>query len=59
VLSDLASGNKQTASDIAEKNKMPPIELPKPVRRELPKVGRNDLCPCGSNKKFKQCCGKL
>ncbi|MFH1173108.1 MAG: SEC-C metal-binding domain-containing protein, partial [bacterium] len=22
------------------------------------KVGRNDLCPCGSNKKFKKCCGK-
>ncbi len=59
LLSDLASGNKQTASDVAEQNKMPPIELPKPVRRELPKVGRNDLCPCGSNKKYKQCCGKL
>lgn len=27
------------------------------VRRDLPKVGRNDPCPCGSGKKFKQCCG--
>lgn len=27
------------------------------VRREDPKVGRNDPCPCGSGKKFKQCCG--
>jgi uncharacterized protein len=26
-------------------------------RREEPKVGRNDLCPCGSGKKFKKCCG--
>ena len=26
--------------------------------RETPKVGRNDLCPCGSGKKFKKCCGK-
>lgn len=26
-------------------------------RREEPKVGRNDACPCGSGKKFKQCCG--
>lgn len=26
-------------------------------RREEPKVGRNDPCPCGSGKKFKQCCG--
>ena len=27
-------------------------------RRTLPKVGRNDPCPCGSGKKFKQCCGR-
>lgn len=27
------------------------------VKREAPKVGRNDPCPCGSGKKFKQCCG--
>ena len=26
-------------------------------RRENPKVGRNDPCPCGSGKKFKKCCG--
>ena len=29
-----------------------------PVRREAPKVGRNDPCPCGSGKKYKKCCGK-
>ncbi|WP_027185890.1 preprotein translocase subunit SecA [Desulfovibrio inopinatus] len=29
----------------------------KPVKREAPKVGRNDPCPCGSGKKFKKCCG--
>ena len=22
------------------------------------KIGRNDLCPCGSGKKYKNCCGK-
>ena len=27
------------------------------IRREDPKIGRNDPCPCGSGKKFKQCCG--
>jgi len=26
-------------------------------RREEPKVGRNDPCPCGSGKKYKKCCG--
>ena len=30
----------------------------KPYRREEPKVGRNDPCPCGSGKKYKKCCGK-
>jgi uncharacterized protein len=27
------------------------------VKREEPKVGRNDDCPCGSGKKYKKCCG--
>ena len=30
---------------------------PATVRRGSPKTGRNDPCPCGSGKKFKQCCG--
>ncbi|WP_313624930.1 preprotein translocase subunit SecA [Achromobacter sp.] len=30
-----------------------------PARNALPKVGRNDPCPCGSGKKYKQCHGKL
>ncbi|NLN61455.1 MAG: YchJ family protein [Myxococcales bacterium] len=29
-----------------------------PIRREAPKIGRNDPCSCGSGKKFKKCCGK-
>ena len=28
------------------------------IVRAGPKVGRNDPCPCGSGKKYKQCCGK-
>ena len=30
----------------------------KTVVNQGPKVGRNDLCPCGSGKKYKNCCGK-
>jgi len=30
-----------------------------PIVREMPKVGRNDPCPCGSGKKFKHCHGAL
>jgi preprotein translocase subunit SecA len=28
-----------------------------PIRRDTPKVGRNDPCPCGSGRKYKKCCG--
>jgi preprotein translocase subunit SecA len=31
---------------------------PVTIRREAPKVGRNDPCPCGSGKKYKQCHGR-
>ena len=36
----------------------PVVEPAVPVRRDQPKVGRNDLCPCGSGKKYKNCCGQ-
>lgn len=32
-------------------------EALRPIVRETPKVGRNDTCPCGSQKKYKKCCG--
>jgi len=35
----------------------PKIVQPPPQRREGPKIGRNDLCPCGSGQKFKKCHG--
>ena len=35
------------------------LNLPnKPVSRATPKIGRNDPCPCGSGKKYKNCCAK-
>lgn len=36
---------------------LPDVALPKIF--SPPKVGPNDLCPCGSNKKYKKCCGKF
>jgi len=36
-----------------------PATPPGPVFREADKIGRNDPCPCGSGKKYKQCHGKL
>lgn len=31
----------------------------KPIVRTTQKVGRNDPCPCGSQKKYKKCCADL
>ena len=33
-------------------------EKAQPIVNDGPKVGRNDPCPCGSGKKYKNCCGK-
>jgi uncharacterized protein YecA (UPF0149 family) len=33
-----------------------PQSIPKAIRRTEPKIGRNDLCPCGSGAKYKNCC---
>ena len=34
------------------------LVTPATVRNSGPKIGRNDLCPCGSGKKYKKCCGQ-
>jgi SEC-C motif/Protein of unknown function (DUF2384) len=35
---------------------LPFEHAPEPHMRDMPKVGRNDPCPCGSGKKYKRCC---
>jgi len=37
----------------------PPATSPPPFTRAGQKVGRNDMCPCGSGKKYKHCHGRL
>ncbi len=51
-----ARSGKSNASDIVSEA-AEAVEKAKPIRVG-PKVGRNDPCPCGSGKKFKQCHGK-
>ena len=34
------------------------VQTATPVRRQTPKVGRNQPCPCGSGKKYKHCHGR-
>ncbi len=45
------------SGDVVGAEDMPQARTP--VMRDQPKVGRNDPCPCGSGKKYKQCHGKL
>jgi len=42
--------------DMSTNSSEGPAAVKKPTRRVEDKVGRNDPCPCGSGKKFKQCC---
>ncbi len=57
---DVLAQEFMSANDEAEQVAGAP-EMAKilPHRRETPKVGRNEPCPCGSGKKYKQCHGKL
>jgi len=47
------------AAPSPEIEEAPKAKIELPIKRELPKAGRNDPCPCGSGKKFKNCCGRL
>ena len=49
------AGERPASSVVSEATEA--ISKAKPVRTG-PKVGRNDPCPCGSGKKYKQCCGR-
>jgi preprotein translocase subunit SecA len=48
----------KNASDVVSEAAQAAEAKPKAPVRTGPKVGRNDPCPCGSGKKYKQCCGK-
>ena len=48
-------GDEQQAAAVPA----PASEHPGTVRNLMPKVGRNEPCPCGSGKKYKQCHGQL
>ena len=45
--------------EFPEEGEIPEREVKQqPYRREHPKIGRNDPCPCGSGKQYKNCCGR-
>ena len=51
------SGSAQQISNENDYNDPSPAIKQEPIRVD-PKIGRNDACPCGSGKKFKNCHGK-
>ena len=53
-----ADGKSGTYGDAADGGKQAAKKKPATVKRDRPKVGRNDPCPCGSGKKYKKCCGR-
>jgi hypothetical protein len=42
-----------------EKAAKPQEKTARTPKQAMPKVGRNDPCPCGSGKKYKKCCGRV
>jgi preprotein translocase subunit SecA len=55
----MAFEHAEAGSAVPEAADTPAPAAPQPVTRAQPKVGRNDPCPCGSGKKYKQCHGAL
>ena len=53
--SAISEMNIEGENNVPKTNK---TEKPQPIVNSGPKIGRNDPCPCGSGKKYKNCCGK-
>lgn len=53
-----AAEERQRAAAVLANSDTQTITKPKTFKREMPKVKRNDPCPCGSGKKYKQCHGR-
>lgn len=47
-----------TPRELASRGRSKIIPFPGTQQQQAVKVGRNELCPCGSGKKYKNCCGK-
>ncbi|MDR1920562.1 MAG: SEC-C domain-containing protein, partial [Candidatus Adiutrix sp.] len=69
LISHIRVRHEEEVQELAPKESRQPMTLSRgaaavepakarPETRAQPKVGRNDPCPCGSGKKYKQCCGR-
>jgi preprotein translocase subunit SecA len=51
-------GYDHLARDMADQAAAASAQKVQTIKRAVPRVGRNDPCPCGSGKKYKKCCGR-
>ena len=52
----LFTGKELTPEERAQKQNKAKLQIQKTIYSDKPKAGRNDQCPCGSGKKYKNCC---
>ena len=62
-MSRMRASHEELAENGSHQSAGPEIQMAEevkaePIRHQGPQIGRNDLCPCGSGKKYKQCHGK-
>ncbi len=58
VVHEQLTGYDHLAREMSEQQQAGEVQKVQTIVRDLPRVGRNDPCPCGSGKKFKRCCGR-
>ena len=58
VVHEQLQGYDHLARDMADQQAASDPRRIETIKRNQPKVGRNDPCPCGSGKKYKRCCGR-
>jgi preprotein translocase subunit SecA len=54
---EAAGGEEEAPPPVRSQRPQPRVVSAPPARRDAPKIGRNDPCPCGSGQKFKKCHG--
>jgi len=59
VVHEQLQGYDHLARDMADQAAATAPQKVQTIKRDVPRVGRNDPCPCGSGKKYKKCCGRV
>lgn len=58
TLDELIETGKQAIADTSRELLPEPTGVFKKILNQVEKIGRNQKCPCGSQKKYKHCCGR-